>query len=120
MELKIIMKLLTKWLICFGALLVAAACFPGQFSVFGGIFSLAAAATVLWLVNLAIRPILQLVSFPITLLTFGLFSVVINAGMVRLTDWLIPVIHIRGFFLCLIIALMISVANTVLAVNRRC
>ncbi len=113
------MKLFSKWLICFGALVIAAYCFPLRFTVYGGIFSLAAAATVLWLVNLAIRPLLQLISLPITLLTFGLFSLVVNAGMVRLTDAILPVIHIRGFFLCLLISLFISLANSVLSVKGR-
>lgn len=112
------MKLLTKWLICFATLLIAANAFPLDFAVSGGLMSLAAAATVLWLVNLAIRPILQLLALPITLLTFGLFSLVVNAGMVRLTDWIIPVIHIRGFLLYLFIAVLISLGNSMFAVRR--
>ncbi|NCA80181.1 MAG: phage holin family protein [Sphingobacteriia bacterium] len=111
-------KLLTKWLICFVTLIVAAYCFPFRFTVYGGLLSLAVAATVLWLVNLAIRPILQLLALPITLLTFGLFSLIVNAGMVRLTDFILPVIRIHGFFTYLLIALAISIANSVLAVNR--
>lgn len=118
MEVPSVNKLLAKWLICFITLFVAAYCFPFRFTVYGGLLSLAAAATVLWLVNLAIRPIFQLLALPITLVTFGLFSLVINAGMVKLTDFILPVIQIHGFFTYLIIALAISVANSVLAVNR--
>jgi putative membrane protein len=110
--------MLAKWLICFGALIIAAYCFPFRFVVYGGLLSLAAAATVLWLVNLAIRPVLQILALPITFLTLGLFSLVINAAMVGLTDWLMPVIRIHGFLTCFLIALMISAANTILSVNR--
>ena len=118
MEVIHVHKLLIKWLICFGALIIAAYCFPLHFAVYGGLLSLIAAATVLWLVNLAIRPILQLLALPITLLTFGLFSLIVNAGLVKLADFILPVIRIHGFFICLLIALMISAANSVLAVNR--
>ena len=112
-------RLFTKWLICFITLVVAAYCFPYHFSVYGGLLSLAAAATVLWLINLAIRPVLQLLSFPITIVTFGLFSLIVNAGMVRLTDSILPIIHIYGFFTCFIIALVISFLNSMLAVSRK-
>jgi len=114
------MRLITKWLICFLALFVVSACFPAHFVLYGGILALAGAATVLWLANLAVRPVLQLVALPITLLTFGIFSIVVNAGMVRLTDWLIPVIHIRGFGVCLLTALLISAGNALFASRGRC
>ena len=113
------MRLIAKWFICFGALLIASACFPAQFFITGGLMSLAAAATILWLVNLALRPFLQLISLPITILTFGIFSLVVNAGMVRLTDLLLPVIYIRGFWVCVIIAIIISFGNSFFAPKSR-
>lgn len=108
-----------KWLVCFLVLAAAAYFFPHSLTVTRGLFSLAAAATALWLVNLAVRPILQLLALPITLLTFGLFSLVVNAGMVKLADFLIPSVRVNGFFASLLIALAISAANTLFAVNRK-
>ncbi len=113
------MRLFIKWLVCFGALLLASICFPAHFWVHGGYATLAAAATILWLANLALKPILQLVALPITILTLGIFSLVVNAGMVRLTDLLIPTIHIRGFWLCVFIAVIISVGNGMFAAKPR-
>ena len=113
------MRLFLKWIICFGALLIASAIFPFSFYVYGGTMTLAATATVLWLVNLALRPILQIVALPITIITLGLFSFVVNALLVSLTDFLVPAIQIRGFGIALFISLMISVGNSLFAVNRR-
>jgi len=113
------MRLLVKWIICFGALLIAYALFPLRFYVYGGMLTLAATATVLWLVNLALRPILQLVALPITILTLGLFSLIVSAGMVALTDWLVPAIQINGFLIDIFIALMIAVGNGLFAVGRK-
>jgi putative membrane protein len=113
------MKLLLKWIICFGALLIVSAIFPYRFVVYGGMMTLAAAATVLWLINLALRPILQILALPITIVTLGLFSLVVNAALVSLTDILIPAIQIRGFGTALFIALIIAVGNGLFAVGRK-
>jgi len=47
------------------------------------------ASIVLGIVNFTIKPILSVLSFPITILTFGLFSLVINGFMLYLTSWLV-------------------------------
>ncbi len=113
------MRLIVKWFICFAALLIARALFPADFLVYGGLLTLAAAAAVLMLANLAIRPILQVVALPVTIVTFGLFSLVVNAGVVALTDFFVPLIRIRGFGVCLLIALLISLGNGLFAKRRR-
>lgn len=113
------MKLLLKWVVCFAALFIAYTLYPQSFYVYGGIITIAAAATVLWLINLAVRPILQLIALPITIVTLGLFSFIVNAGLVSLTDFLVPAIRIRGFGLALFISLIIAVGNSLLGVKRR-
>ena len=113
------MKLFTKWLICLGALFLTSVCFPARVSVYGGILTLAAAATILWLANLAVKPVLQVLALPITLVTFGIFSIVVNAGMVALTDFIIPIIKIRGFGICLFTAVVISIGNGLFGVKPR-
>lgn len=47
-------------------------------------------ALVLGLINAFIRPVIALLSLPLTCLTFGLFSVVINAAMFGLAAWVVP------------------------------
>ncbi len=55
------------------------------------------AAVVIGLVNALIRPLLELLSLPITILTLGLFSLVINALMFALAAWLTPGFSVAGF-----------------------
>lgn len=112
------MKLFAKWLVCIGALALAWVLFPHGVRFSGGIFTLIAAGSVLWIANLFVRPILQLISFPITILTLGLFSMIVNAGVVALTDTLIPVMKISSFWLCLFIALFVSIGNALFTAKR--
>lgn len=73
------MKTLTRWLLLASALLLVAHLYPGvQVSSFG--FALLAAA-VLGLLNTLLRPVLVLLTLPVTVVTLGLFLFVINAAM---------------------------------------
>ncbi len=86
---------------------------------FSGPGALILAAVVFGLVNALIRPIVALLSLPLTLLTFGLFALVINAAMFALTALVIPGMMVASFgaaFLgALIVALIGWVANKVIA-----
>ena len=108
------MRLFVKWLICCGAILLAWSIFPG--AVFISSWAIViGAGTVLWIVNIFIRPIAQLASILITLLTMGIFSVIVNAAMVCLTDIMIPGLHIGSFWICVFVALIISAGNVIFA-----
>ena len=69
------------------------------------------AGIVLGLVNLALRPILFLLTLPLTLLTLGLFALVVNTWMVLLTAAILPGLHIKGFWTAFGVALVISLVN---------
>ncbi len=69
---------------------------------------------VLSLVNTFIKPIVNIFALPLTLITLGLFSIVINALMILLVDALIPGFQINGFVWALIFSLVLSLVNTVL------
>ena len=69
-------NLLIKWLINAAALLVVAYAIPGI--VVSGFFTALLLALALGFLNIFIRPILFILTLPITLLTFGLFSLIIN------------------------------------------
>ena len=51
----------------------------------------------LGVVNSIVRPIAILLTLPMTIVTLGLFLLVINAGMVALVAWMLPGFHIAGF-----------------------
>jgi len=55
------------------------------------------AALLLGVVNAIVRPIAIVLTFPITLVTLGLFLLVVNAGMLALVAWLLPGFAIAGF-----------------------
>jgi putative membrane protein len=69
------------------------------------------AALVLGLVNFLVRPILVLVTLPITILTLGLFLIVINALMLLLTGALVPGFRIDGFGAALLGGLLLGLFN---------
>jgi len=56
------------------------------------------AGVLLGVVNAVIRPIAVLLTLPFTLVTLGLFLLVVNAGMLALVAWLLPGMHIVGFW----------------------
>ncbi len=69
----------------------------------------AVAALILGLLNAVVRPILAFLSFPITLLTLGLFSLVLNALMIMLMAALVKGVKLRsGFWGALIISIVLS------------
>lgn len=73
------------------------------------------AALVLGIANAIIRPLLVILTFPITLITLGLFLLVINALMLKLTAAIVPNFQIHGFLPALIGAVILSVLNLLLS-----
>jgi|WetSurMetagenome_2_1015567.scaffolds.fasta_scaffold77060_3 putative membrane protein len=113
------MRAIIKWLVCLGAIVLAASIFPRYIDFSGAWGVVLLLATVLWLVNLLIRPVAQIASIVVTIMTLGLFSLVVNAAMVWLADLIVPQIAISSFWIYLFIAVIISVGNTVLLPKRR-
>jgi len=68
---------------------------------------------VLALLNAVVKPILQLLGLPITILTLGLFLLVINAVIVLLADFLLSGFKVDGFFAALLFSIVLSVVTTV-------
>lgn len=89
------MKLLLNWLLSAIALLLVAYYVAG-FHV-SGFFSALIAAIVIGLVNATIGTLLKILTFPLTILTLGIFLLVINALMLILAGWLTPGFRVDGF-----------------------
>lgn len=62
----------------------------------GGIQEVLLAGVILGLINFFIKPIIKAITFPLRVLTFGLFSLVINMGLVWLVDVIFPELIIPG------------------------
>lgn len=78
-----------------------------------GAGTLIVAALLLGLVNAVIRPLMILFTLPITLLTLGLFLLVINAAMFGLVAAMLDDFHVAGFFSALFGAIIVSITSTV-------
>lgn len=69
------------------------------------------AALLLGLVNALLRPLLVLLTLPLTVLTFGLFLLVINAGMILLVSRILPGFQVAGLTPALIAAVITGVTS---------
>lgn len=72
------------------------------------------ATLVLGLLNAFLRPIIILLTLPVTLLTLGLFTLVINGLMFSLAAYLVPGFHVTGFGAAFLAALLFSLFSFVL------
>lgn len=94
-------KTIAKWLLYAAALLAVAWLYPGiAISSYGAALI---AAAVIGLLNCTIRPILRILTLPITILTLGLFTFVLNAGMFWIASRILDSFHITTFFWAAII-----------------
>ena len=105
------MTLIVRWFINALALMLVAYLYSGvQVS---GIFAALIAALVLGLVNAVIRPLLVILTLPVTILTLGLFIFVINAFMFWFVTEIVKGFTVTGFTAALIGSLMFSVISLV-------
>ena len=108
------MKLIVRWLLLAAALLLVAHLYTGvQVASFG---SAMIAALVLGLLNTLVRPLLVLLTLPVTLLTLGLFLFVINALMFWAAASILDGFSVTGFGAALIGSLIYSLCGMVIDV----
>ena len=106
------MKIVVRWLLLAAALLLVANLYPGvQVASFS---SALVAALVLGLLNALLRPILVLLTLPVTVLTLGLFLFVINALMFYFAASLLSGFNVTGFIAALIGSLLYSLCGLVI------
>jgi putative membrane protein len=105
-------KLLVKWLLSAAALLFVAYVYSGvEVKSFGAAMI---AAFVIGLLNTVVRPILVLLTLPVTVVTLGLFLFVINALMFWAASGLLDGFHVRDFTAALIGSLIYSALGLVI------
>jgi putative membrane protein len=101
------MRFLIRLLVVAAAVWIVAAVVPGV-QVSEGVGNYLVIALIFAVVNLLVKPFLKLLSFPLLLLTLGLFLIVINAAMLGLTALLTDRMSIDGFGPAIIASLIIS------------
>ena len=82
---------------------------------FDGIAALFFAAVVLGILNAIVRPLVLLVTFPINLITLGLFTFVINGAMLKLASAVVRGFSVTGFWSAVIGALLLSIISFALS-----
>jgi putative membrane protein len=80
---------------------------------FDSLSALAVAGLLFGVINATLKPIMVIVTLPITVLTVGLFLLVINALVLLLVAWLVPGFHLTGFWHAVWVAIFISVLSLV-------
>lgn len=104
------MALLVRWVLNTAALYAVALFVPG-IDFTGSFPMLFVASLVLGLLNAIVRPVLFVLTLPITIVTLGLFILVLNAAMLGLTAWMVEGLTIHGFLPAVVGALILSIVS---------
>jgi putative membrane protein len=101
--------MIVNWLLSALALIVVAHVVPGFYV--SGFTSALWAALAIGLINATLGLLVKVLTFPLTLVTLGLFWIVVNAIMLELASWFVNGFRIRGFGAALIGAILLSLLN---------
>ncbi len=104
------MSILINWVISALVILVVAYVLPGV--MVSGFFVALVVALVLGLINALVKPVLVMLTLPVTVLTLGLFIFVINALLIMLAAAIVPGFQVDGFLWALVFSLILSVVHS--------
>ena len=101
--------LLIRWLVIAAAILLASTILPGIHVA--SLTTAIVAAAILGIINTFLRPVLLILTLPLTILTLGIFAFVLNALMLLLVAYFVPGFEVDGFFWAFLGALVISIVS---------
>lgn len=104
------MNLIIKLLVTAGLVLLLSHFLPGV--VVTGFTSALIVAVVLALLNTIVKPILVILTIPITIVTLGLFLLVINAIIILIADEFISGFGVSGFWIALLFSILLSISQS--------
>lgn len=111
------MSLVINWVISGLAVMITAYMLPGVH--LSGIKAALLTAVVLGLINAVIKPVLKLLTLPLTIMTLGLFSLALNALLIMLTAKLVPGFQVQGFLWALAFSLVLALVNWFLSIFKQ-
>lgn len=111
------MSFLINWLLSGLAIVITAYLLPGVH--LSGIKAALLTAIVLGLINAVIKPVLKLLTLPLTIMTLGLFSLVLNALLIMLTAKLAPGFQVQGFLWAVAFSVVLTITNWILSVFKQ-
>ena len=103
--------MLVRWIMSVVFLYVLSFLFSGV--EISTVFAAVVAAAVLGIISATVKPLLQIISIPITFLTLGFFYLVVNGLMLWLVSAIVPGFHISGFWTAFFAAIVLSLLNSV-------
>ncbi len=106
------MKLILRLAISVLSVLVASSIIPGVY--IKDIFTAVILVVVLWVLNAIIKPLLVVLTLPVTIITLGLFYFVIDAGIVIFASHLVPGFTVDGILTALLFSLVVSLIQSLL------
>jgi len=106
------MRMLIHWVISALAVWITSRVVPGFYV--NGVAAALIAAVVIGLVNATLGLFLKVITFPLTLLTLGVFWLLINAAMLELASALVPGFHIQNFMSAFWGAIVLMLVNMLL------
>jgi len=107
------MNFLTRILLSSIAVVIVSYLLPGIYV--DSFFAAIVIAVLLSLLNVTVKPLLIIFTIPLTVLSLGLFLLVINAVIILIADSIIPGFRVDGFWWALIFSLLLSLTNSLLA-----
>ncbi len=102
------------WIIATFTIYIAAYIVPGVHTTIIAAFVF---AVILAAINLFIRPIILLITLPLTIITLGLFSLVINALLILLAAYIVPGFFVSSFLQAFIFSIILSLINMLFGVR---
>lgn len=106
------MKLIAKLLLTALAVVILAKLLPGV--MVDGYWTAVVVAIVLGILNLLVKPVLIILTLPVTILTLGLFLLIINAIIILLADSFVGGFEVSGVFMAIIFSLLLSLFQSIL------
>lgn len=107
---------ITHWIVSSIAIIISAYLIPGVSVTPVGALLL---AVVLGLINSYIKPIVSILTLPITVVTLGIFSLIVNALFVILAGNIVPNFDVAGFWPALWFSILLSLVNAFFGVNTK-
>ncbi|MDP1884198.1 MAG: phage holin family protein [Candidatus Moranbacteria bacterium] len=104
------MRILLRILANCVAILIATKLIPG-FIFSGSPIDLLTAGVVIGLINALVKPVIEIIALPVVFLTLGLFSIIINVGLLLLADKLLAQLTIQGFWPAFWGVIILSIMN---------
>jgi putative membrane protein len=106
------MRMLVNWVLSALAVYIVSRVVPGIYV--SGAFAALIAALAIGFINATLGLLLKILTFPLTLVTLGLFWLIINALMFEFASALVPGFQVRGFFAAFVGAIVLSLVNMLL------